>query len=165
MKKFKHIFSLMLLISCLACGSKTPTSSESNKKIEQEVNTLLNDWHQAAADADFNKYFSSIASNGYYIGTDESEVWTKSEFAAFSKPFFDKGRAWDFKVIKRQIKISGGKDIVWFNETLNTWMGVCRGSGVLQYDGELKKYLIREYVLSLTVPNDKMREVIDVIEN
>ncbi len=51
----------------------------------------------------------------------------------------------------------------WFDETLDTWMGVCRGSGVLI--NKNGKWLIKQYVLSLTVPNEKMKEVIFVLSN
>ena len=53
--------------------------------------------------------------------------------------------------------------IAWFDEVLDTWMGLCRGSGVLKFkDG---KWYLEHYVLSLTVPNDDMQTVIDAMHS
>ena len=45
-----------------------------------------------------------------------------------------------------------------FDELLDTWMGVCRGSGVIELVD--KKLKIKHYVLSLTIPNDIIDDVI-----
>ncbi len=50
--------------------------------------------------------------------------------------------------------------MAWFDELLDTWMGVCRGSGVLVKNGDSWK--IKQYVLSLTVPNSNIDEVIKI---
>ena len=43
---------------------------------------------------------------------------------------------------------------------LDTWMGVCRGSGVVKkVNGDWK---IEHYVLSLTVPNENINAVVKV---
>ena len=39
-------------------------------------------------------------------------------------------------------------------------MKICRGSGVLEKTGE--KWKIKQYVLSMTIPNDNVDEVIKV---
>jgi len=51
--------------------------------------------------------------------------------------------------------------MAWFDELLDTWMGACRGSGVLRKTSDGWK--IAHYNLALTVPNEKMNQVIDVI--
>ncbi|MFP9098926.1 nuclear transport factor 2 family protein [Flavobacterium sp. RHBU_24] len=122
------------------------------------INTLLNDWHAAAATADYNGYFGKIATDGHYIGTDAGENWNKTAFATFSKPYFDKGKAWDFKALERHVYFSKDGKTAWFDELLDTWMKVCRGSGVLEKEG--KEWKIKHYVLSMTVPNDVTDQVI-----
>ena len=100
-----------------------------------------------------------------YVGTDQSEVWTKEQFAAFAKPYFDRGKAWDFTPIERNMYFSETGKLIWFNETIDTWMGVCRGSGVLKITNEEpNEFEIKQYVLSLTVPNEKIQNVINAIE-
>ncbi|MBS9766494.1 MAG: nuclear transport factor 2 family protein [Flavobacteriaceae bacterium] len=48
--------------------------------------------------------------------------------------------------------------MAWFDELLDTWMGICRGSGVLEKTA--KGWKIRHYVLSVTVPNEDTQKVV-----
>ncbi len=128
-----------------------------------QVNDFIDDWHKAAADADATAYFGALHDDSYFIGTDASEVWTKQEFYDFAKEYFDKGKAWDFTSKSRNLHFSEDGKYAWFDELLDTWMGECRGSGVLQYDKKDNTYKIKHYVLSLAVPNDKINEVIGAI--
>ena len=128
-----------------------------------ELNKFLDQWHKAAADANAEIFFGSIAEDGIYIGTDASERWNKESFWDFSKPYFERGKAWDFKPYDRQLFISEDGKIAWFSELLETWMGVCRGSGILQKD--TSGWKIQQYHLSVTVPNDAIQEFIKLVEN
>ena len=141
-----------LLFSC------TKLEKEKNSQIIDNVNFILNNWHKSASDAHFENYFAKMDSISVFIGTDASENWNKKEFQDFSKPYFDKGKAWDFKVLDRNVYTSKNGDVVWFDELLKTWMGTCRGSGVLEKDKEAWK--IKHYVLSVTIPNDDIQKVI-----
>ena len=136
------------------------TTNKTEQNYTQEINQLMDKWHRMAADADIS-YFDYIADNGIYIGTAKEEVWTKKEFLSFSKPYFDNGKAWDFKPFDRNIYLNDNMDFAWFNEKLETWMGTCRGSGVLQKTKSGWK--IYQYTLSVAVPNEKINEVISVI--
>ena len=128
--------------------------------IRKEVNTLLVNWHKAASDANFKEYFKELDSTAIYIGTAAEEIWTKEQFANFSKPYFDKGKAWSFTTLERNIYVSKSANIVWFDELINTWMGTCRGSGVLEKKEDSWK--IKQYVLSVAIPNDDIQAVIDI---
>ena len=152
-KTFLFIFISLFLLNC---KQQVPATKEA--AIKKEVAAVLNSWHQAATDADFENYFSKMDSISVFIGTDASENWTKKEFSNFSKPYFDKGKAWDFKTIERNIYINKNKDVVWFDELLATWMGTCRGSGVLEKNNT--QWKIKQYVLSVTIPNDSIQKVI-----
>ncbi len=125
---------------------------------QDKINTLLDNWHHAAAIADENIFFGSMTNDAHYIGTDETENWTRDEMIIWAKEYFEKDSAWDFKKKTRNIYLDQSKKLAWFDETLDTWMGVCRGSGiiVLTKDG----WKIKHYVLSLTLPNDKIEQFI-----
>jgi len=125
---------------------------------KQTINTLLNNWHKAAAEANFENYFNTLHDDSIYIGTDATENWTKPQFIAFAKPYFDKGRAWSFTALERNIYISKDGKTAWFDELLNTQMKICRGSGVLIK--VKKQWKIKHYVLSMTIPNDNTNEVV-----
>ena len=148
--------SVFLFFACV-----TPNAFKTDKSaIRKEVNTLLVNWHKAASDANFKEYFGVLDSSAIYIGTAAEEIWTKEKFANFSKPYFDKGKAWSFTTLERNIYMSESANIVWFDELIDTWMGTCRGSGVLQKKGDSWK--IKQYVLSVAIPNDDIQAVIDI---
>lgn len=134
------------------------TFSFGQTKAEKDINTVLNQWHAAAAAGNFSSYFDLMTSDAVFIGTDATEVWNKTEFMAYAKPHFDKGKAWSFTSLNRTIYFSKNKKTAWFNELLDTQMELCRGSGTLVKTKNGWK--IAHYVLSMTVPNEVAREVI-----
>ena len=153
----KKIIFLLGILSFAGCASHKNIVQDS-----ENVNQVLDDWHQAAADANFNAYFEKMDENSVFVGTDASEVWTKTAFQKFAKPYFDKGKAWRFKSKQRHLHFDHEQKTAWFDELLDTWMGECRGSGVLiKKNG---KWLIKHYVLSMTIPNKKINSVIHAIK-
>lgn len=125
---------------------------------ETAITQLLNNWHKAAAEADFDNYFDKMTKDAVFIGTDATENWSKKDFMTYAKPFFDAGKAWDFTALERHIFFNKAKDIAWFDELLDTQMKICRGSGVLvKAKGSWK---IQHYVLSMTIPNTQASKVV-----
>ncbi|MFT5863658.1 MAG: ketosteroid isomerase-like protein, partial [Flavobacteriales bacterium] len=122
-------FISVLVLSICSCAAQIATgaSSETSSTIDQ----LLVSWHKAAADADFDTYFGMMTDDSVFLGTDTTENWQNYEFKAFSKPYFDKGKAWSFTTLERNIYIANTGNMAWFDEHLDTQMGICRGSGVL----------------------------------
>ncbi len=146
-----RIASLLLLVSLTSHAQHT------------DVATFIDNWHLAATKADAKTFFDAMDEESVYIGTDAGERWTKTQFYAFAKPYFDKGKAWDFKAYDRDVHLSPDGKYVWFSELLTTWMGVCRGSGILmKTPGGWK---IKQYHLSVTVPNDAIKDFITLVEN
>lgn len=132
-----------------------------SQDLEKEaINEVLDAWHLAAAKADFDHYFSLMTDDGVFLGTDATENWQNQEFKEFSKPYFDKGKAWSFTAVERNIYVNPEGDFAWFDELLDTQMKLCRGSGVLKkVDGNWK---IAHYVLSIAVPNENVSELIGI---
>lgn len=150
----KKIIFLTVLIVVSCSSSKTKISEK------EDISTLLNNWHKAAAEANFNAYFNAMAEESVFIGTDATENWNKTEFMAYAKPHFDKGKAWSFTTLERNIYVSNDRKTAWFDELLDTQMKICRGSGVLQKING--KWKIKHYVLSMTIPNEDSREIIQI---
>jgi len=147
------IFSL-ILFPFLLIGQDT---------VKNQLNTFLDEWHDDASKADMEAYFSKIDTDGIYIGTDATENWSKQAFYDWSKPYFDNGKAWTFKAFERNIYLSDDGALAWFDEQLKTSSAILRGSGVLRFkNGEWK---IIHYVLSLPVPNERFKEVIEIINS
>lgn len=156
----KTVFVLLSFYVLCSCTSPSQQPKLINETITQQTDRVLNNWHLAASEADFENYFNAMDTLAVFIGTDAGENWKKSEFQKFCKPYFDQGKAWDFKVLERNNYVSFDRKIVWFDELLDTWMGPCRGSGVLELQNNTWK--IKHYVLSLTIPNDDIQEVMKV---
>lgn len=146
------VFLFMVMISC--------SSTKDIRSQKTEVATVLDNWHKAAADANFDTYFDVMADESVFIGTDATENWDKKQFQVFAKPFFDKGKAWSFTAIERNIYFSENKKMAWFDELLNTQMKLCRGSGVLVFENG--NWKIKHYVLSMTIPNENTNEVVQL---
>lgn len=146
------IFLSLIIVSC--SSTKDITSEKNN------INQVLDNWHKAAAEANFDNYFNAMAEEAIFIGTDATENWNKTEFKAFAKPYFDKGRAWSFTKLERHIYFSKDGKTAWFDELLNTQMKICRGSGTLEKINN--KWKIKHYVLSMTIPNENVDEVIKI---
>lgn len=149
---------LLLLLSLVVLGCKSTMSDQTTAK--SELNTALDVWHKAAAKADASTYFGMMTDDAIYIGTDATENWDKKAFETFAKPYFDKGKAWSFKALERHIYFDASGKLAWFDELLNTQMKLCRGSGVAVKKG--KEWKIKQYVLSMTIPNDNTNEVVKI---
>jgi len=155
----KKIGLLIFIAVFSSCENKPSNINDLKQASEKEaINTLLDAWHKSASEAKYDAYFNAMSNTSVFIGTDASENWNNKDFKIFSKPFFDLGKAWDFKPLKRNIYISPEGNFAWFDELLNTWMGVSRGSGVLSKTEGVWK--IEHYVLSVTIPNENITEVI-----
>jgi len=158
MKRIIHLLTIIVLF--VGCNNKQQNKNVNEKAEKLAVNNVLNLWHKSAAEANFETYFNAMTNKSVFIGTDAGENWDVEAFKSFSKPYFDKGQAWSFKAVERNIYVYNDGELAWFDELLDTWMGVCRGSGVLIKENDVWK--IEHYVLSLTIPNDNIEEVKNV---
>ena len=151
------LLTIIIVVSCKT--NHAILVSEDKSKVE----TTLNAWHKAAAEAKLEEYFSFMTKEGVFVGTDPTENWQNEAFKAFCKPYFDKGKAWHFTSVQRNIYFSEDRKIAWFDELLDTQMKICRGSGVLK--SENGNWKIAHYVLSITIPNDNTNEVVKLKTN
>ncbi len=156
MKKLTTAYTLILFLlgfSLLSAQSKT-----SFEKEKSEISTMLDAFNAAAAKADYTGYFNFFADESTFIGTDATEIWDKKAFMVWAKPHFDKKKTWNFKALKRNIYFSKDGKLAWFDELLDTQMKICRGSGVVEkINGSWK---VKQYVLSVTVPNEVIDKVV-----
>jgi len=145
----KIIPGLAISLVLIACQ---PTNSPSDPATtKKEIGIMLDSFNRAAARADFNAYFNYYTEDGIFCGTDATERWDKKQFMEWSKPYFDKGKAWDFTAIDRHIYLAPDGNMAWFDELLSTQMKICRGSGVIVKQNN--DWKLKQYVLSTTVPN------------
>ncbi|WP_299244779.1 nuclear transport factor 2 family protein [uncultured Aquimarina sp.] len=151
----KNIIIFICLVIAITSTAQTKDVKLNGEK--QEINQILEQWHKAAADASYDSYFGLMTEDAIFIGTDATENWDLVSFKAFSKPYFDKGKAWSFSTLERNIFTQTTVNLAWFDELLDTQMGICRGSGVLEKTKEGWK--VKHYVLSIAIPNENVKEI------
>ncbi|WUR12740.1 nuclear transport factor 2 family protein [[Empedobacter] haloabium] len=145
--------AVALLLSVPACAAEPPaatTATAPDAAFVRQVNAFVDGWHDDAAHTR-PAYFDKIAPQGVYIGTDKSEIWTRDQFKAWARPFWERKKAWSFTAQKRNVYYSPDRRYVWFDEQLSTQMGTCQASGVLRNTGD--GFLVEHYQLSMAVPN------------
>ncbi len=123
---------------------------------EDMLDNFMDAWHKAAAEADEDTFFGSMTEDAIYLGTDPSERWLRDELKEWSKKYFERESAWDFTPTERHWTLSEDGKMAWFDELLDTWMGICRGSGVVVKTEEGWK--LKHYNLAVTVYNEAIEE-------
>lgn len=155
----KKQFPILCLLFCfLACSQQPKQVVQNNESIIKTIDSLTNAWHRTASASEITPYLDAMDSVSVFIGTDISEIWQKEDFAKFATPYFKQGKGWKFDVIKRNCYVAQAQNIVWFDESLNTWMGLCRGSGVWEKTNGAWK--LKQYVLSVAIPNEDIKAII-----
>tara|TARA_R110002153_G_scaffold124543_2_gene270894 strand:+ start:20187 stop:20672 length:486 start_codon:yes stop_codon:yes gene_type:complete len=145
------IFALLVQLSVQASETQT------------QISLTLDDFHQAASDANQQQYFDLLSDKAVFIGTDATERWDKNTFKAFAKPYFDKGQGWTYKPRNRHLTLSSSGQVAWFDELLDSQSyGECRGTGVLELTE--KGWKISQYHLTIPVPNGLAKDVVKQIK-
>jgi len=145
-----------------ACGP--PPREVHLKDQDKAVSIVLDDFHDAAAKADFKRYFNHFARNGVFLGTDATERWNVEEFKNYARPHFRKGKGWTFTAVERFVSVSVDQNTAWFDERLSSKSyGECRGSGVLIRSGESWK--LAQYNLTIPIPNKLARKFVKMIRD
>jgi hypothetical protein len=156
MQRMKFLLPALIFISLTACMKREPLLNQEQDKLK--IAQCLDTLNSSAARADFNTYFNCYTDSAVFTGTDAEERWNKAEFMNYAKPYFDKGKAWTFKSVQREVTLAADGKTAWFDELLSTQMKICRGSGVMLKVGA--EWKIAQYILSMTVPNSISTEVI-----
>jgi ketosteroid isomerase-like protein len=157
-----HKKFVLFFLSALAAMLPAAAAGEA-EKTAPEIDRFLSAWHRAAAVADAETYFASLAPGAVFLGTDARERWTKEEFQKWAAPYFQRSSAWTFKASRRQIYISADGCTAWFDEDLvspHYWP--CRGSGVLEKIAG--QWQIRQYNLAFTIPNEVTGTIKGLVE-
>ena len=108
--KYIAVVLVGLVFSSCNCNEK-PVEQVSMIAEKEQISNLLENWHLSAAEANFESYFDAMSSESVFVGTDAAEVWNIQQFKDFSKPYFDKGNAWSFSAVKRNIYLDSNKII------------------------------------------------------
>lgn len=157
----KYSLLVVVIIFALTSGLLSVATLAAND--EQNIETVLNSFHQAAADAKAKPYFDLLSQDAVFLGTDATERWSKDEFKAFVEPYFSKGKGWLYTPVERNISLIKQGQIAFFDELLfSESYGTCRGSGLLVKTDQGWK--ISQYNLSIPMPNGVAKALVKQIK-
>ncbi len=153
--KFQHLVFLILVFSIAAVADNHNTELAA-------INKVLDDFHDAAAHGDKQRYLDHFTEDGVFLGTDEWERWPKHpEFTEYVGSRFKDGSGWNYKSVERVVSISAAVDVAWFDEVLfSEQNGRFRGTGVLARQNGTWK--IAHYAMSFLILNENWEEVIEL---
>ena len=126
------------------------------------VAAVIDDFHDAAAHGDKNRYLGHMTEDAVFMGTDEWERWPKEpDFRRYVDGRFKDGSGWNYRSVERKIRIADSGTLAWFDEVVfSEQNGRFRGTGVLTLqDGNWK---IAHYAMSFLVFNEDWPAVIEL---
>ncbi len=153
--RVRHLLILSLLIPLIAAAGESDLDA---------IGQVIDDFHDAAAHGDKNRYLGHLTDDGVFMGTDEWERWPKHpEFTEYVGSRFKDGSGWMYKSVERSIRISNSADIAWFDEVIfSETTGRFRGTGVLSRQDNGWK--IAHYAMSFLILNENWEEVVELTE-
>jgi ketosteroid isomerase-like protein len=147
-----------LLASGGCAATPPPRAAFDAASAERDVGRALDDFHDAAAHADEERYFEHFAPAAVFLGTDMTERWDLAAFRAYAHARFASGHGWTYHPQRRAITFAADGNVAWFDEDLvGERAGPTRGSGVLVASGG--RWLIAQYNLAFTIPNDRFDDL------
>ena len=152
----KNISLLILLFFTLFSCAQNIQSQQTDIAA---INKVLDDYHQAAANGEWDTYFDLMSHDAVFIGTDAGERWVKQEFRQYSSG----SNGWVYTPQQRNVNITPDGLSAWFDEALlSQSYGSSRGTGVLMLTAVGWK--ISQYHLTLPIPNGIVRGITDQIK-
>ncbi|TWO32010.1 nuclear transport factor 2 family protein [Seonamhaeicola sediminis] len=150
---------LFFLIMVMLLGTVKNTIAQDLTPDQKIINDKLDDFHDAAKNADKKRYLSHFTKDAVYMGTDEWERWPLiPDFSNYvSQRFADGG--WSYHSTNRNIYVSKNGKIAWFDEVMvsNNSGNRFRGSGVLRKENGIWKFT--QYIQSFMIYNEIWNEV------
>ena len=159
----KKIVIWGFLIWAMVSGMAVAGGHEKDQAKERAaINALVDGFHEAASEADKDRYLGYFTKNGVFMGTDDWERWPmEPDFKAYVAERFKGGTGWSYKSIERNIAFSPDGHTGWFDEiTKSEKWGLFRGTGVVLKQGDGWK--IAHYSMSVLVPNEAWLGVSDL---
>jgi ketosteroid isomerase-like protein len=131
---------------------------------EAAIHKVLDDFHDAAAHGDRDRYLGHMTDDAVFMGTDEWERWPKRpDFVDYVDSRFRDGSGWSYRSVERHINLASSGDVAWFDEVVfSETNGRFRGTGVLVKQGD--EWKIAHYAMSFLIFNENWQDVIELTE-
>ena len=151
--------AMLLLAPSFTVCVRPASAPDAGPAEEVAVAGILDDFHDAASQADFDRYFGHFSQDGVFLVTAGTERWTVAEFKAYVRPFFESGGGWTYRPRNRHVSFTPDGRAAFFDEMLdNDGLGEVRGSGVVVREDGIWK--VAQYNLSITIPNALAERVV-----
>lgn len=145
-----HAVSILLLCLCSPVQAQGDTAA---------IAAVLDGFHAAAAEGDWQVYFNYFSADAVFLGTDKTERWPKAEFQSYASG----SDGWVYHPLQRHINLTPDGNSAWFDELLDSVSyGDARGTGVLIKTSEGWK--ISQYHLTFPIPNPLARDITNQIK-
>ncbi len=146
---------LTVLFAAIACAQQPDAHAVA-------IEAVLDDFHNAAANGDKDRYLKHLTDDAVFMGTDEMERWPKDpNFTDYVNARFQNGRGWEYRSVERHVSIGDDFDVAWFDEVVfSETNGRFRGTGVLVRESNAWK--IAHYAMSFLIFNENWEEVIAI---
>jgi hypothetical protein len=133
--------------------------ADQSKDERAAIDAVLDDFHDAAANADADRYLGHLTDDAVFMGTDEWERWPRHpDFTDYVRSRFADG-GWSYRPVERNVQVADG--VAWFDEVVYSEAnGRFRGTGVLVKPGD--DWKIAHYALSFLIFNENWQQVIDL---
>lgn len=134
--------------------------ADHNDRDAAEIGRVIDDFHDAAAHGDRERYLGHMTDDGVFMGTDEWERWPRRpDFEAYVDERFHDGVGWRYRSVERHVSLAPSGETAWFDEVIaSDANGRFRGTGVLLLqDGEWK---IARYAMSFLIFNENWNDVV-----
>jgi ketosteroid isomerase-like protein len=155
MMKFQQLLLVALLLPLMSVAEDTAADQEA-------VANVIDDFHDAAAHGDKERYLGHFTDDAVFLGTDEWERWPKHpDFEDYVNERFKDGSGWNYKSVERNIRFNDRADVAWVDEVVySETSGRLRGTGVLtRQSGQWK---LEHYAMSFLILNENWEEVIEL---
>jgi len=121
---------------------------------EQHITAVLQAHHKATATKDASLLREVFASWGQFVGTDDTEQWTRDEYVTCLE---STESGWDMMECRERSIYSifpriNEESAMFFEVVHHATYGLMRGSGVVFKDSSVGWQIV-QYVLSFSVPN------------
>jgi len=151
----RHLLLFTLILPLMAAAQDTASNIAA-------VGKVIDDFHDAAAHGDKDRYLGLLTENAVFMGTDEWGRWPKHpNFSEYVDSRFNDGTGWNYKSVERTVRIGERSDIAWFDEVVySETNGRFRGTGVLTHDSG--QWKLEHYAMSFLILNENWDEVIEL---
>lgn len=151
-------FAIILLLA----GVSPMLASANESEAAIEIGQVVDDFHDAAAHGDRDRYLGHLTDDAVFMGTDEWERWPKHpDFVDYVNGRFKDGSGWNYRSVDRKIRVADSGDFAWFDEVVYSEAnGRFRGTGVVVRESDGWK--IAHYAMSFLVLNENWEDVIEL---